>query len=150
MITGKPTTWQQNREKAERLTREIVRKLLEMKIDIEDTSGVMRDGGPVYGIRVFNRSGALKYTISLVPKYHKYDRRVSVDLDIYGVPRTSDETNAIISSLKPPSTLKPVLVDPDGNIYQGGKEVLIDEDDLAGTVRDVADAIAEMSRYDRR
>jgi hypothetical protein len=147
MITGKPKIWQQNREKAERLTKQIVGKLKEMGFDVEDTNGIMTDGATVYGIRVPARIsvfthgrnpklnwpdfekyfGPHKYTISLMPKYNEYDRRISIKLDIYGA--TSD------------------FVDTHGNTYQGGEEVLIDENDLAMSVNDVASAIIGMSRY---
>jgi len=77
-FTGKPKIWEILRDKSYKLTKEVVKILINKGYDLTDQSGVMTDSSPVWSIQ---DKGMQPIVIS--PKYNLDSKNCFIDVQFY-------------------------------------------------------------------
>jgi hypothetical protein len=77
IITGKPKTWEINQEKAERITREVAKILIDRGYNLTEEGGTMTDSSEIWALK---DQGMQPIVFSA--KYDHYDRKAGTKIRV--------------------------------------------------------------------
>jgi hypothetical protein len=114
IITGKPKTWEINKEKSEKLTREVAKILIDRGYNLTEESGIMTDSSEIWSLQdqgmqpiVFNakyddydsKAGAKILVGFYFPTQHKGTEE-TVEIDETDLEGTADKVAEVIEKLR--------------------------------------------------
>lgn len=113
IITGKPMTWEINKEKTERLTREVALILIDRGYNLNEEGGTMTDSSEIWSLQdqgmqpiVFSAKYDTydKNILQIVVEFYFPDRekdvRETIDIDENDLERTADKVAEVLERLR--------------------------------------------------
>jgi len=114
IITGKPMTWEINKEKNERLTREVAQILIDRGYNLNEEGGTMTDGSEIWSLQdqgmqpiVFKAKPDYydKSILQIVVSFYFPNREHSgeseiIDIDENDLERTADKVSEVLERLR--------------------------------------------------